>query len=105
MEGTAGPGVDTVVLLARSTPLAAQHLDELSKSFPAVRVSRSRVSEFENGRPLLVGVDRQAYDRGPDPSKTVTIRDPVLRQQRLIMARYKPYFSLIRTMTVPTSHE
>ncbi len=95
-----GPeGMDTLVLLARDTPLPKDvDLDKLLSGLKKVPKHDPRaVIWYENG--VVIDGSRDTLRGPPDISKTFEINDPLLHNQRIIAARLRPYFPLIRAVS------
>jgi len=96
MEG--GPGMETLLLLARDTPLPDDF--DLSGHFaglgPQPMQGPQALVEFEGGR---VVSDAKQQDRGPKFYDPQQIDDVVLRTQQRIAEKLGPHFTLIRAVS------
>lgn len=93
MQGPAG--METLVLLARATPLPAEiRLRELLSGFPRQEIQDPRA---------IVWLDRgkvvDTLERAPQFFNPREIDDPVLTTQRLLAERLSPHFQLIRAVS------
>lgn len=95
-------GTETLVLLARDEPLAAEvGVPGLLTGLPSQRVrDPGRAIWFAEGKPLTKEADQL---RGVDVSETHTIHDSLLQTQRLIQEKLGPYFGLNRAVSFASS--
>jgi serine/threonine protein kinase len=93
MEGA--PGMETVLLLARETPLPVDVAvpELLSGLRPQSVQSMRSLVEFENGEVITI---EQDYERGPKFFDPLRINDPVLKTQQQVAEKLGPYFPFIR---------
>lgn len=91
-----GPaGMETLVLLARATPLPAEiRLRELLSDFPRQEIQDPRAIVW-----LDQGKVVDTRERAPQFFNPQEIDDPVLATQRLLAKRLKPHFQLIRAVS------
>ncbi|MHB8969225.1 MAG: serine/threonine protein kinase [Pirellulaceae bacterium] len=101
-------GMETLLLLVRRTPLPAEiPLRDLLANLPKISLpTRPNAMWFQGGRLLptegLVGrTPGQAANRDPVLGQTVTIQDPLLQLQRMLVERLSPHFELIRAVSFP----
>jgi hypothetical protein len=93
----AGPaGMETLVLLARSTPLPGDVL--LNQVLGQVEVppldDTRDVAWFDNGAPR-----KNDPDRGPNLKNSVDASNPIVRQQAQLWEKLRPHFSYMTTVT------
>jgi hypothetical protein len=95
-EGT--PGMESLLLLARDTPLPREFdLEKLLSGLPLQRTQRPRaLAWFADGKLIARPGDA---DRGLDYPHPQQIDDSVLHTQRLIQERLGPYFKLNRAVS------
>ena len=101
----AGPaGTETVMLLARETPLSKDSdLSLLLAGLPRQgMVPTQAMVSFDRG---AIDVDALAHDRRPQFSKPQPLHDSVLETQRLVAEKLSPHFSLIRSVSFPNQGE
>jgi len=93
MQGS--PGMETVLLLARETPLPAEFdLQQLLSDLPEQpKQAADSLVWFADGRAITDPKDETRGPRWFDPQR---LDDPVLRTQRLIYERLERHFDLIR---------
>ncbi|HUT13598.1 MAG TPA: protein kinase [Thermoguttaceae bacterium] len=101
MQGPAG--METLVLLARGTPLPHDiELRELFAGFPVQEIQDPRAIVWLDKGEVVDTVEREPQFFNPQE-----IDDPVLTTQRLLSERLGPHFQLIRAVSfanvVPTS--
>jgi hypothetical protein len=92
------PGMETLLLLARETPLEGTlDLNRLLSGLPrqAAQTSQALVW-FVNGELITGSGDGLRAPKFFDPQQ---IDDPVLKTQRLVAERLKPHFELIRAVS------
>jgi hypothetical protein len=88
-----GPGMETLVLLAREQPFPeGPSIRDLFAGLPAQQLQNNHA---------LVWLDRGevARDRSPKFFDVKELNDPVLKTQRLLAERLKPHFPLIRAVS------
>jgi serine/threonine protein kinase len=88
-----GPGMETLVLLAREQPFpAGTAIRDFFSDLPAQRLQNNHA---------LVWLDRGevARDRSPKFFDVKELNDPVLKTQQLLADRLKPHFPLIRAVS------
>jgi serine/threonine protein kinase len=90
-----GPGMETLILVARDQPLdPSLPIKDFFASLPAQRLQNDRsLVWFDQGE-----VSR-AQLREPKFFEPSEINDPVLKTQRILTERLKPYFPLIRAVS------
>jgi serine/threonine protein kinase len=90
-----GPGMETLILVARDRPLdPSLPIKDFFASLPAQRLQNDRsLVWFDQGE-----VSR-AQLREPKFFEPTEINDPVLKTQRILTERLKPYFPLIRAVS------
>jgi len=88
---TGPPGMDTLVLLARDTPLPDDVcMEDMLAGLPRQEMQDAKAFvEFDNWQPVVPVDDRQ--ERGMRFDRT-RIADPVLETQRLLQQRVEKYF-------------
>jgi serine/threonine protein kinase len=96
LEG--GPGMETLLLLARETPLPDDiDLAQLLAALPPQTMQHARsLVEFQNGA-VINQIQRK--DRSPQFFNAQQIDDPVLQTQQLIQQELTPHFPLIRAVS------
>ena len=101
-----GPkGVDTVVLLGRSTPLPESvDLSKLFEQIPAANPEEwSWVLQFENGE---LKANDFANDRTPGRSRgPAYVPDEIRSRDDMLYERLRTHFPLVRTLHFPNSGE
>jgi hypothetical protein len=90
------PGMETLVLLVRETPLPLEvELDKLLSGLPPQRPQGPRmVVWFENGK--VVRHEGERTFASFDPRR---LDDPVLQTQALLQHRLQPHFAYIRVVS------
>jgi serine/threonine protein kinase len=90
-----GPGMETLILLARDQPLdPSLPIKNFFGSLPAQRLQDARsLVWFDQG-----DVSRE-QSRAPKFFEPSEIDDPILKTQRILTERLKPYFPLIRAVS------
>ena len=95
MQG--GPGMETLLLLARETPLPPSvPLEELFAGLPAQTMQNDQSLVYLDRGLILVD---KATDRAPQFFREQQIDDPVLTTQRLLTERLAPYFDVIQAVS------
>ncbi|NQU23408.1 MAG: protein kinase [Candidatus Nealsonbacteria bacterium] len=91
-----GPsGMETLVLLARETPLPADvQLQELFSGFPIQKIQDPRAIVWLDKGEIVDTVERKPQFFNPQE-----IDDPVLVTQRLLAERLGPHFQLVRAVS------
>jgi serine/threonine protein kinase len=91
LEG--GPGMETLVLLAREQPFPeGTAIRDFFADLPAQRLQSNRAIVWLNHGEV-------ARDRSPKFFDVKELNDPMLRTQRLLAERLKPHFPLIRAVS------
>jgi hypothetical protein len=98
-----GPeGMETLVLLARDTPLTPAEEAEVKKrlaGLPKQSIGRVRTPvAFVDGEPRLLA----GTDRGPNFSRPRSPDGPVFTTQRRIQEQLKPFFAHIEAISTPS---
>ena len=98
-------GMETLVLLARGTPLpAGVPIGELLRELPHTPFpQRAHAMWFQEGQ--LQSADPQGDMREPELKRPVVIHDDLLKLQRQLVEKLQPHFELIRAVSFPVGGE
>jgi hypothetical protein len=99
-----GPGMETLILLVRETPLPEDiDLRDVLNELPPQSLQHPQaIVEFENGAIITAKQDR---DRGPKFFDTGRIDDPIRQTAKLIQQSLSHHFTIIRSVSFANQGE